>query len=380
MRILVYSEEFGTSTKTFIYNEVTALAKHAEVHVLCNVRDRNEPVRYPNVFLVPWGNNRILEKIEWILWQRDLHYSRWNPGFSKRLNEIVDQIKPDIIHCHFGVEAVSLTDNLKRNDIPILITFHGYDASQFRTKKSYHKKLQSVFARPNIFPLFVSGHIRNCVKQMGVNVDKGFLMYLGIDLSRFQRTTKPSRDQCVKFVQVSSFTPQKGHKTSVQAIRKFIDSRPSQNVNFVFGGIGSEDREEIISMVREYGLSEYVSFPGKLSPDQVRDLLEEAHVFIHHSVTGPRGETEGLPTSIMEAMAMELPILSSWHAGIPELVQDGVNGLLVNEGDVDTYVEKMREIMQWDYLPANRERVMNMCELNKHALELMSLYHKLLKH
>lgn len=68
------------------------------------------------------------------------------------------------------------------------------------------------------------------------------------------------------------------------------------------------------------------------------------------------------------------------HAGIPELVQDGVNGLLVNEGDVDTYVEKMREIMQWDYLPANRERVMNMCELNKHALELMSLYHKLLKH
>jgi colanic acid/amylovoran biosynthesis glycosyltransferase len=374
MRILVFSEDFGNSTKTFIYNEVVALAQHAEVWVLCNERGTMEPVRFPNVFLVPWNSSRIVEKIQWRLWQRDLLYTRWNPSFRKELERIIKEIKPDVIHGHFGIETIKITDNLITDEIPVVVTFHGYDATKFGHSKSYQRKLQQTFRRKNIYPVFVSEHIKRAVKKMGVDVEKGFVRYLGIDLSRFKRQTYPSREAGVKFVQISSFAPQKGHYVTVAAIRKFVDANPGVPVSFIFGGEGYEALELVRAEVQRLGLNDYVTFTGKLTPDQVRQHLEDAHIFMHHSITGPNGETEGLPTAIMEAMAMELPILSSWHAGIPELVQDGKNGLLVAENDSTTVALKMAEMLNWNYLPENRSRVMEMCEVGHHAVEMIELY------
>ena len=76
----------------------------------------------------------------------------------------------------------------------------------------------------------------------------------------------------------------------------------------------------------------------------------------------------------MEAMAMELPVISTYHSGIPELVEDGVNGYLVPERDIDQYAEKLQQILQWDYASKNREKVIELFEKEKHCQLLQQFY------
>jgi colanic acid/amylovoran biosynthesis glycosyltransferase len=376
MRVLVFSQGFGGRTLTFIYNEVVAMSKHCDVHVICNDRGNSEPVRYGPVTEVPWKPNKLLAAFNWQLWKYDLLFSEYNPAFKKAIDDVIDRVKPDVIHCHFGNESVRFMDNFHRTDIPVVISFHGYDATQFDDKKCYRRKLKSIFDRPNVFPVFCSKYLRGRVDQMGVNVRKGFLLYYGVNLDQFRRTQTASREDGIRFIQVSSFAPQKGHVVTVEAIRKFRDRHPEANVKFIFGGTGSTELDRTQSLVKKYRLENAIQFTGELDAEGVRHWLEKSHIFIHHSVTGPDGETEGLPNAIIEAMAMEMPVLSSWHAGIPELVIDSKNGYLVKEHDVNTYVDKIEAIMNWDYQPGNRSRVLEMCDLKSHTAQLLEIYNK----
>lgn len=378
MRVLVFSEGFGARTLTFVYNEVKALSEFCDVHVLCTEKGDAELLQYDKVTEIKWQPNKIIRRLKWELWKRDLVLDEKNSAFSKKLNELIDSFKPDVIHCHFGFEALKVTENFTRNDIPVIVTFHGYDATEFDNKESYKRKLKATFDRPNIFPMFVSDYIRQRVARLTVNTEKGFLLYLGIDLDRFKRKIFPDKSSGVQFIQISSFAGQKGHVYTVEAIRRFFDKYPDSNARFVFGGGGAVELDVVRAQVKKLNLENKIHFTGKINPEEVRQWLDQSHYFIHPSVVGPKGETEGLPTAIMEAMAMELPILSTYHAGIPELVQPGINGLLVNEKDIDAYVAKFVEIQEWSYCPQNRTRVFEMCEIKSHTRQLISVYQKVI--
>jgi glycosyltransferase involved in cell wall biosynthesis len=88
-------------------------------------------------------------------------------------------------------------------------------------------------------------------------------------------------------------------------------------------------------LARKLGVSNRVFLLGAQSQDRIHDLMQRAGVFVQHSVTAESGDTEGLPVAILEAMASGLPVISTWHSGIPEAVEDGVSGLLVAERDVE---------------------------------------------
>ena len=107
--------------------------------------------------------------------------------------------------------------------------------------------------------------------------------------------------------------------------------------------------------------------------------MKQADVFVHHSITSSNGDQEGIPTALMEAMAMELPVISTIHSGIPELVQNGVNGYLVQEKDINTYAKKMSEALKLGKLLKNREIINADFELTKHNEQLVQLYQKLVK-
>lgn len=379
MKVLVFAQGFGGRTLTFIYNEVIALSKHCEVWVICNSRGIAEKFPYEKVVEIPFEESRLKRGIKWQLFKNDWWFGEHNSAFSKKLNEAVNKINPDVIHCHFGNESVRFLDNFKRTDIPVIVTFHGYDATQFDKKKSYVRKLKKIYAKPFMYPMFVSDYIKNRVAQMGIDTSKGYKLYLGIDLEKFVRTQHPSKEKEIHFLQVSSFAPQKGHHITVPVIKKFLEQNHSIPVRFTFGGAGGTQMEEIKKIVSHCGLENKIFFTGRLDPHQVKEWMETAHVFLHHSVTGPFGETEGLPTAIMEAMAMELPILTTWHAGIPELVEDNVNGMLINENDQDAYLQKLNELMKWDYIPGNRQKVEDMCEIKNHTLKLIDIYKQVIE-
>ena len=96
-------------------------------------------------------------------------------------------------------------------------------------------------------------------------------------------------------------------------------------------------------------------------------------------VTAENGDQEGIPNAIIEAMAMQLPILSSIHSGIPEAVDHGVNGLLCKENDIDTFAKHMKEIENYKLLSLNRERVIKQFSLCKHLEKINEVYNSLIK-
>jgi colanic acid/amylovoran biosynthesis glycosyltransferase len=87
---------------------------------------------------------------------------------------------------------------------------------------------------------------------------------------------------------------------------------------------------------------------------------------------------EGIPNSLIEAMSMELPVVSTRHSGIPELVEETINGFLVEERDIDDFSQKMYDAVSLNRLPRNREKVRQSFEMNLHNIKLNEFYHSIL--
>ena len=102
--------------------------------------------------------------------------------------------------------------------------------------------------------------------------------------------------------------------------------------------------------------------------------MDVADVFVHHSITSKKGDQEGIPNALVEAMAMEMPVLTTFHSGIPELVSHGVNGFLCEENDVLTYSEQMDQIYNWGYRKENRDLIEKKFSLKKHIDKLNEMY------
>jgi colanic acid/amylovoran biosynthesis glycosyltransferase len=152
-------------------------------------------------------------------------------------------------------------------------------------------------------------------------------------------------------------------------LQKYVGS----DAKLIFIGEG-RNLPEVQLLVQELNITDKVEFTGKLPQEKIIQYLDKATVFVHHSITAPNGDMEGIPNAVIEAMAMELPILSTFHSGIPEAVSHKDNGLLCREGDIETLAEQMEEIIKWGYLPQNRVRVINQFEVNKHLQLLNEFY------
>ena len=131
-------------------------------------------------------------------------------------------------------------------------------------------------------------------------------------------------------------------------------------------------------LVKELKIENSVVFKGHLTQLEIIKELEKSDVFVHHSVTAKNGDQEGIPNAILEAMSMEMPILSTNHSGIPEAVIHNENGLLSNENDIKTLSNQMIEICNWQLLPKNRIRIEDLFSLELHIKNLKSFYENII--
>ncbi len=160
------------------------------------------------------------------------------------------------------------------------------------------------------------------------------------------------------YLQIATLSERKGQEITLLAFKKLLESYSGDmKLKLIIAG-GKEDQygEKIRNMPAELGIKNSVEFRDWIDPEEAKELMMQADCCVHHSRT-INGRTEGIPTAVSEAMAMELPVISTVHAGIPELVENGVNGFLIKENDVDSYAKRMLEIQSWDYLKINRDKV-----------------------
>ena len=120
-------------------------------------------------------------------------------------------------------------------------------------------------------------------------------------------------------------------------------------------------------------------FKGHLTQLEIIKELDKSDIFVHHSLTAADGDQEGIPNAILEAMSMQMPVLSTYHSGIPEAVVHNENGLLCGENDIEIYSRQMLEISNWQLTPINRTRIEEKFNIDLHIKELKSFYDNISK-
>lgn len=379
LRVLVFVKTFANPTLTFIYNEVDEISKYCDVLVITNERKNQHLFPFKNTIEIPLSSflkNKFLRKLQFL----DISWSFNSTEFSKQIKNIIDDFNPDIIHTHFGWESWFLLNNLKYQK-PIFLSFHGFDASHKLKKNRYRNMLRKFLNQTNVHPIFISQDMANRVLDAIDEPDLRYeILYYGIDITSFKRQTlDPASNQYI-FLQVSSFVGKKGHEYTLRAFAKFMNQHcGTKEVRLILAGDGPL-RNKMMQLSYELKVDSYVDFPGLVNKQETIALMQKANCFVHHSVTSiPEGDKEGIPNALMEAMAMKLPVLSTIHSGIPELIQDGVNGFLVKERDVEVYASKMQEMLEWSYVDINRKVIEDRFEKKLHGRNLISIYQKYIK-
>ena len=246
-------------------------------------------------------------------------------GRSPRLRRILAGLGPDLVHAHFGGDGWLVSGAAAELGVPLIVTVHGHDVTrQPRTPGPkgvrYRRNLRTVFRRAALV-LAVSEHIRQAAIAQGADPAKVRVHYTGVAVPP---PAAGPKEWDVVFV--GRFVPKKGLDDLLEALATLADLRP----RVLFAGDGPM-LPEIRAHAARLGLD--ATFPGALDHAAAGRAMAAAKVFASPSRTAPDGDSEGLPTTILEAAARGVPVVSTRHSGIPEAVVHGETGLLGAEGD-----------------------------------------------
>jgi colanic acid/amylovoran biosynthesis glycosyltransferase len=185
----------------------------------------------------------------------------------------------------------------------------------------------------------------------------------------------------VNLLTVARLAEKKGLEYSLQAMARLLPKY--SNLFYRIAGDGPL-RPELEDMVRRLDLEKVVAFLGPIEHGEVERLMMASDIFILSSVTAKNGDEEGIPNTLKEALASGMPVLSSFHSGIPELVMDGVFGFLIPERDVDALAERLDYLIQhpelWPEMGlAGHRFVEENYDIRKLNLRLVEIYQGLVE-
>ena len=258
-------------------------------------------------------------------------------GSSPHLRKILADVRPQLVHAHFGGDGWLVSAAAARAGVPLVVTLHGHDVTRQPSSTGpkgvrYRRNLRTVFRRAHLL-VAVSEVIREQAIRWGADPAKVRVHHTGVPLPAV--VPAPSKRFDVAFV--GRFVEKKGTDDLVAALASL--GRPA---SAVFIGDGPR-LAETQGYARRLDVD--ATFLGARPADEVYRLLGESRVLAAPSRTAADGDTEGLPTTIVEAMALGLPVVSTRHSGIPEAVHDGVTGLLGAEGDRDALAANLRKLL-----------------------------------
>lgn len=276
---------------------------------------------------------------------------------------------PAHIHCHYAAHSsqIALVVNHCK-DIPFSITTHGYDVF-FEAPDNYDvlaNYAQTIFTISNYNREYLLQHYQ-------LNPAKLMTRYCGVDTAKFNTMAfkEINLNEPINILTVARLHPVKGHKILLKAAAE-LKIQYSWQLNFWFAGDGPL-RNELEALAKQLNLTEHVHFLGNQSQDQVRELINNSHLFVLPSLS------EGIPISLMEAMAGNTPVIGPNINGVPELIQNKKEGLLFEPGNVASLTDSICEIIknhkQLNTITTNaRLKVESVFSLEKNTLDKFSQY------
>lgn len=369
---------FLVPSQTFIYAQLTNQRRHSGI-VLTRRQLNADTFPFPHVFAtrehLPAWQKRVADVCH--------DGMRWSCPFeSNALVEAARRHGVALLHGHFGTDARYFLQVARKSGLPLVATFHGYDASSFPRKfwglgKRY---LMALFREASAI-ITVSNYMRDSLAQLGCPRFKLRVVHVGVDLDHFSFAARRApEDGVVRLLNVARLVPKKGHRVLLEALARLPNDSPPLKLDIVGAGPLRDDLQRQASRL---GIDHMVTFLGHRPHAVVAKSLLSAHLFVQPSITPPSGDQEGLPTTLMEALASGLPVIASRHAGIPDLVEDGIHGRLVDEGDVEGLAAALYELAtqpeRWaSYGSAGRAKVLSDFSARGQTAKLEDIYDEVL--
>jgi colanic acid/amylovoran biosynthesis glycosyltransferase len=245
----------------------------------------------------------------------------------------------DILHSQFGWLGATVCKLRYIGALSgkVVTAFRGYDTEQYLNQNP--GAFRHLFKHGDLF-LPVCDYFKKWLIKNKCPEEKIEVLPSGIDLREF--TFKPRKyEQAspIRLLSVARMKEKKGLRYALDAVGRLINA--GRNLHYTILGDGPL-RSELERQTAELGISDYVQMPGMKPHGEVLSEIYRSHVLLAPSITAKNGDHEGIPNSLKEAMATGIPVISTWHAGIPELVSDRKSGFLVPEKDVEALEDRLR--------------------------------------
>lgn len=296
---------------------------------------------------------------------------------------------PDLIHAHFGpsgYECLKLKNILK---LPLITSFYGFDLSFLpKQEPKWKEKYKKLFCEGDIF-LVEGNYMKKSLVNLGCSPKKVIVQHLGVDTDNIKfmpRKIEPGGE--VKILISATFEEKKGIVYALEAFAKVRNIKKNLFMTIIgdsYPGGPLDIKQQILTIIDKYNLKNFVNMMGYQPHSVFLNELYKNHIFIHPSICAMDGDNEGgAPVSIIEASASGMPVLSTWHCDIPEVIIDGKSGFLVKERDSDALAEKLNYIIEnQDLLQKmgafGRRHIEKNYDIKETSKNLDNIYKKILK-
>jgi colanic acid/amylovoran biosynthesis glycosyltransferase len=284
-----------------------------------------------------------------------------------------------LLHAHHGQLGILLLPFKDKTKLPLVTSIRGRDATMANQPVGYLENMKMLFERgERFFP--VCHYLADRLLAWGCPPEKIRVLYGGVDLDQFHYQAPNIESSSQNILSMGRLVEKKGHHILMQAFHKIRNKYPNATLTIIGGG---EMEEQLRSLASQLDLGDSFRLLNHLPKAKVREQMAKADLFVAASLEASNGDVEGIPNVLKEAMATGIPVISTYHAGIPELITNDKEGVLVQENNVHALAGALEWMLEnkalWPYYSANaRAKIEQAFDLNKQLLQQASYYNELL--
>jgi colanic acid/amylovoran biosynthesis glycosyltransferase len=367
-------------TMVWLYEQVINLSPSFISHIVCEETKNLEQFNIQHLYC-----KKHVSKFAKL--QKNIALSLDLAPFNFYLEKIAKNTEASLIHSHFGDVAWMNSRTALRLKLPHIASFYGYDVSLLPKSHPKWKKLYSnLFSNIDIV-LALGQNMSSELEYLGCHKKKIIIHHLGIDLSNLPFHPRQwDISQPFRVLIAASFREKKGIPFALEALSK-VKEYANLEITIIGDATPEErsrkEKEQIMNVVQRLKLGPIVKFLG-YQPYKV--FIEESyknHLFLSPSITASDGDTEGTPITIAEMAATGMPIISTFHADIPEIIRHNETGWLAKEKDTEELASYIHSLIKnpemWGaFLKAGRQHIENEFDVKKQSVKLAEIYKKLL--
>jgi glycosyltransferase involved in cell wall biosynthesis len=300
-----------------------------------------------------------------VRWLDEPTPTRWGARYRKLLAAL-DQPLPHAVrrlrresaslaHAHFATDAVKFWPIVRRLNLPLVITLHGYDVNIYRecwehssrslSERQYPKRLLSLARQPRVHFVAVSQAIRQRAVEYGIPSDRIHVHYIGIDLTRFRPSDRLLVSRAPRILFVGRLVEKKGLEYLIRAYERIRATLPAAELVVIGDGPLYSKLTGLASQ-----LNVPVQFLGSVDNAEVKREMDKSRVFCLPSLIAEDGDAEGCPIALLEAQACAVPVVTSARGGATEGILDGITGLAFPEKDVELLTMRLMSVLTDDGL------------------------------